>query len=495
MIKSIIVLFTTAVLFCSCADVNKQTAENTEQTQENETNLQENNGLLNTYMRNLKWNMTLEEVKSSESNIISSEELIDEGYKSEKTEITYKNLEFPTFLGDLECETDMVLGVYNSKGLNEITYRIEGEKGLDAYEMFYTFLLENNYEDLDKEAIDIENVKLRSGYSSKEKVHATISCNINSDGKALSRITFVPETFSLKGSEQTTKTSVERVYEELPDADIRNLKWGMTLDDVKLYELEKISKEEFFEAGNDDWGNYHESYTMLTYDNVTLENIPNKKMQMLLCVYEDDGLTNVSYYTEGEDCSAIHEILFNKSQEKYGGFNTDSSFCYFDSDDSISSCWWDWNDTDGSKISLTYSKKSEYSGLPAYLYYYFFAPEKENKSETNTPSKKQTTESTNSYDSATMGEKNALAQAQNYIDIMPFSYNGLVEQLEYEGYSHTEAAYGADNCGADWNEQAEKQAAKYLALMPFSRQELIEQLEYEGYTHFQAVHGAEANGY
>lgn len=98
-------------------------------------------------------------------------------------------------------------------------------------------------------------------------------------------------------------------------------------------------------------------------------------------------------------------------------------------------------------------------------------------------------------DSATMGEKNALSMAKTYINTMPFSYSGLVEQLEYEGYSHSEAVYGADNCGADWNEQAEKQAANYLELMPFSRQEIIEQLKYEGYTHSQAVHGAEANGY
>ncbi len=106
-----------------------------------------------------------------------------------------------------------------------------------------------------------------------------------------------------------------------------------------------------------------------------------------------------------------------------------------------------------------------------------------------------TKSSSDSYGSASMGEKNALSMAKNYIDIMPFSYSGLVEQLEFEGYSHSEAVYGADNCGADWNKQAEKQAANYLALMPFSRQELIEQLEFEGYTHSQAVYGAEANGY
>ena len=96
---------------------------------------------------------------------------------------------------------------------------------------------------------------------------------------------------------------------------------------------------------------------------------------------------------------------------------------------------------------------------------------------------------------ATNGERNALKMAQMYLDIMAFSYEGLIEQLEYEGYSHSEAVYAADNCGADWNEQAALKAADYLELMPFSRQELIEQLEYEGFTHAQAVHGAERNGY
>lgn len=97
--------------------------------------------------------------------------------------------------------------------------------------------------------------------------------------------------------------------------------------------------------------------------------------------------------------------------------------------------------------------------------------------------------------SPTTGEKNALKTAQNYLDFMPFSYSGLIDQLEYEGYTHSEAVYGADNCGADWNKQAEKCAANYLAFMSFSRQELIEQLEYEGFTNSQAVHGVEANGY
>lgn len=96
---------------------------------------------------------------------------------------------------------------------------------------------------------------------------------------------------------------------------------------------------------------------------------------------------------------------------------------------------------------------------------------------------------------ATTGQSNALRSAQSYLDLMAFSHDGLVKQLEYEGYTHDDAVYAADNCGADWNEQAAKAAKDYIDLMPFSRDGLIKQLEYEGYTHEQAVYGAEKNGY
>ena len=87
--------------------------------------------------------------------------------------------------------------------------------------------------------------------------------------------------------------------------------------------------------------------------------------------------------------------------------------------------------------------------------------------------------------------RNALKSAESYLSVMPFSYSGLVEQLEYEGYSHAEAAYAADNCGADWYAQAVKTAKQYLEIMSFSRSGLIDQLEYEGYTHDQAVYGVD----
>lgn len=95
----------------------------------------------------------------------------------------------------------------------------------------------------------------------------------------------------------------------------------------------------------------------------------------------------------------------------------------------------------------------------------------------------------------TMGEKNALSSAKAYLNTMAFSYKGLIEQLNYEGFSNEEATYGADNCGADWNEQAAKSAKAYLNTMAFSRSGLIEQLEYEGFTKSQAEYGAKAVGY
>lgn len=95
----------------------------------------------------------------------------------------------------------------------------------------------------------------------------------------------------------------------------------------------------------------------------------------------------------------------------------------------------------------------------------------------------------------TLGMENALSAAKDYLNVMSFSYSGLIEQLEYEKYSHEEAVYGADNCGADWNEQAAKSAQGYIDTMSFSRQELIDQLVYEGFTQEQAEYGVQAVGY
>lgn len=96
--------------------------------------------------------------------------------------------------------------------------------------------------------------------------------------------------------------------------------------------------------------------------------------------------------------------------------------------------------------------------------------------------------------SVTTGEKNALSSANNYLRFSAFSYEGLVEQLEFEGYTNAEATYAADNCGADWNAQAVKSAKNYLSFSAFSYSGLVSQLEFEGFTIAQASHGVDNCG-
>lgn len=84
----------------------------------------------------------------------------------------------------------------------------------------------------------------------------------------------------------------------------------------------------------------------------------------------------------------------------------------------------------------------------------------------------------------------AVEQARLYIKFAPFSHKGLVRQLVYGGgFSEQEATYGADNCGADWDEQARLCAEEYIDLLGEGEHELIEQLEYEGFTEEQAKSG------
>ena len=65
----------------------------------------------------------------------------------------------------------------------------------------------------------------------------------------------------------------------------------------------------------------------------------------------------------------------------------------------------------------------------------------------------------------------------------------------FEGFTDNEAAYGASNCGADWNAEALESANSYLELMAMSRQELYEQLAYEGFTAEQINYALAGVGY
>lgn len=94
----------------------------------------------------------------------------------------------------------------------------------------------------------------------------------------------------------------------------------------------------------------------------------------------------------------------------------------------------------------------------------------------------------------TISQSNAVKKAKSYLNYSAFSYDGLVNQLEYEKFSHLDAVYGVDRSGANWNEQAAKKAKDYMSYSSFSRDGLIDQLKYEKFTQEQAEYGANSVG-
>jgi hypothetical protein len=82
----------------------------------------------------------------------------------------------------------------------------------------------------------------------------------------------------------------------------------------------------------------------------------------------------------------------------------------------------------------------------------------------------------------TVGQENAMRKALSYIDFSGFSRKGLIEQLEFEGFTKDESQFAVDNIAINWDEQCIRKAQQYLNSMAFSRTGLIEQLVFEGFS-------------
>lgn len=97
-------------------------------------------------------------------------------------------------------------------------------------------------------------------------------------------------------------------------------------------------------------------------------------------------------------------------------------------------------------------------------------------------------------------QRNAVRQAENYLDMKGFSREGLIEQLSSDagdGFEVSDASVAVDSLDADWNLHAARSAEAYLSMMGFSCQGLIEQLSSDagdGFTVEQATYGAQQAG-
>jgi hypothetical protein len=94
----------------------------------------------------------------------------------------------------------------------------------------------------------------------------------------------------------------------------------------------------------------------------------------------------------------------------------------------------------------------------------------------------------------TVSQEQAVASAQSYIDLTPFSQSGLIEQLVFEKYSEADAQFAVEYIEVDWKEQAALSAENYLEMTAFSREGLIDQLVFEGFTEEQATYGVDQMG-
>ena len=111
-------------------------------------------------------------------------------------------------------------------------------------------------------------------------------------------------------------------------------------------------------------------------------------------------------------------------------------------------------------------------------------------------------EKKSAYEKLSKEEQNAYNSAKNYLDYMAFSKKGLIQQLSSEygdGYPKKVAKKAVKVLEKeekiDWTEEAKEAAENYLNTMSFSKQGLIQQLESEAgdqFTHEQAVAAVEA---
>lgn len=94
----------------------------------------------------------------------------------------------------------------------------------------------------------------------------------------------------------------------------------------------------------------------------------------------------------------------------------------------------------------------------------------------------------------TRSEENAIGSAESYLSFAAFSRSGLINQLEFDGFTPDQATRGVNSITVNWNEQAWKSAESYLGFSNFSRSGLIDQLLFEGFTQSQATYGVDKAG-
>ena len=65
------------------------------------------------------------------------------------------------------------------------------------------------------------------------------------------------------------------------------------------------------------------------------------------------------------------------------------------------------------------------------------------------------------------------------------SYDNLMEQMLYAGFTEEQAQHGIDSCNADWNQEALDAAKSYQRSLNMNTTQVEEQLAYNHFTQEQ----------
>ena len=86
------------------------------------------------------------------------------------------------------------------------------------------------------------------------------------------------------------------------------------------------------------------------------------------------------------------------------------------------------------------------------------------------------------------GNEGAVNSAKDYLKFMAASKTKIISLLKKKGFTEEEAIYGAENCGADWYDQALRMAMYYLNVQEFTYEQLALQLMIEGFTEDEIIY-------
>lgn len=269
---------------------------------------------------------------------------------------------------------------------------------------------------------------------------------------------------------------------------------GKTKDDYKNYKTYSFADDFTYKAPADWTFDDSNKENFFHYKN---EDVHSDGMLNVMCVYDAGGLVSDKYsfdtWIEGVKSGEDYAGEISISTIKVDGLDAkryshrlkiENQIYYIDN--VVFNCINGW----GYIGILTLNKGDYKDTFDRIINSIEINEDAKSTTKATTKATTEATEATTESYTPTTGEANALSKAYNYLDTMAFSKLGLIEQLEYEGFTKKEAKYAVNNCGANWKEQAAKKAEQYLKSQSFSKSGLIEQLEYEGFTAKQARYGA-----